>query len=31
LAIFRGYQMTESQIINDYNAGVGRFYPNIWE
>jgi hypothetical protein len=29
LAIFRGYQMTEAQIINDYNAGVGRFYPNI--
>jgi hypothetical protein len=29
IAIFNGYEATPQQIVDDYNLGVGKFYPNI--
>jgi hypothetical protein len=29
IAIFNGYEMTPADVIDDYNLGVGKFYPNI--
>jgi len=29
IAIFNGYEATPQQVVDDYNLGVGKFYPNI--
>lgn len=29
IAWFNGYEMTPSEVLTDYNLGIGKFYPNI--